>query len=156
MLWSSFNCASRNMSISVTNANRRLSSNHGNFVFSGFSSLILRVCSHSAKKFSHQRLTRARIGQHARNLFFEHRRLLQFPADREIEKGVVGDAAPQGERQARSQLDIGNTIDCAGSRSRWIGLDAEQKIGPDQHAFERGANPLIEISVCARALVKAE
>src|ERR1019366_5636445 len=49
-----------------------------------------------------QRLTRARVGQHARDLLVEDRRFLKSPANCQIEKGVVRNAAPQRERQARS------------------------------------------------------
>ena len=37
-----------------------------------------------------------------------------------------------------------------------IGLDAEQKIGAHQHALQRGANPVVEVSGRARAFVEAE
>ena len=45
-----------------------------------------------------QRIARARIGEHARDLLFENRRLMQFPLDPEVEQRVVRNAAPQKER----------------------------------------------------------
>src|ERR1019366_5141500 len=47
------------------------------------------------KEIPHQRATGARIGEQARDLLLENRRLAQFPADRQVEKRIVGDAAPQ-------------------------------------------------------------
>src|ERR1019366_5883646 len=88
----------------------------------------------------HQRLTRARVGQHTRNLFVENPRLCQSPANCKVEKGVVRNAAPQRERQARSQLDIGNSIHRPRSCPRRIRLDAEQKIGANQYTLARRAS----------------
>ena len=41
-----------------------------------------------------QRSTRARVGEHPRDLLLEDSRLVEFPADCEIEQSIVGDAAP--------------------------------------------------------------
>ncbi len=155
-LWSSFNCALRNISVSVTKAERRLSSNHGNLVPSGLSSQTLRISQPVGEEIVDQRLARARIGEHARDLLLQHRRLMQFPADRQVQQRVVRNAAPQKERQSRSQLDIGNTIDGTGSGAGGIGLDAEQKIGAHQHALQRGANPVVESSGRASAFIEGE
>src|SRR6185295_10996901 len=81
---------------------------------------------------------------------------MQLAANGQVQKSVVRNTAPQGERQARRQLDIGNAIDGAGSGARGIGLDSEQEIGAYQCAFQRGANALIEVSRGACAFIEAE
>ena len=47
-----------------------------------------------------ERADGARIGQHAADLLFEHRRLRQLAALGRIEQRLVGNAAPEEERQA--------------------------------------------------------
>ncbi len=60
----------------------------------------------------HQRL-RAWIGQHALDLRLQDGRVGQAPALGNGEQLVVGNAAPQEERQARRQLDVADLIDAA-------------------------------------------
>ena len=65
------------------------------------------------KEILDQRGARAGIGEHARNLLLEHRRLMQLAANGQVQQSVVRNTAPQGERQSRSQLDIGDAIDAS-------------------------------------------
>ena len=49
---------------------------------------------------------RPRIGQHAPDLLLEHRRLLQFSLRRKRDQRLVGEAAPQEEREARRKREV--------------------------------------------------
>src|SRR4051812_31304647 len=48
----------------------------------------------------HERRARTRVGEQAPPLSIEYGRLVQRPADGGIEQRIVGDAAPQEEREA--------------------------------------------------------
>ena len=65
--------------------------------------------SHWPAKLVDERL-RARIGQHPPRLLLEHRRLVQLALRRQVEQLVVGNAAPEEERQARRQLEVADPI----------------------------------------------
>ena len=69
----------------------------------------------------HQRL-RARIGQHAPDLALQNGRVAELAALGNGEQLVVGNAAPQEERQARRQLDVADPANAPGSRTRRIEL----------------------------------
>src|SRR5579885_3038188 len=84
----------------------------------------------------HQRSTRARIGEQARHLLLQDRGLVQLALDGEIEEGIVGDAAPQEEREARGELDIRNPVDAARRYAGWVELTAEKKIRSEEHTSE--------------------
>ena len=101
---------------------------------SGVSSHTLRVCSHSSKKFVTSAVRARGVGEHPPHLPLEDAGFAQFAADRQVEQLVVGDAAPQKERQTRREFDVGETIRRARRDAGRIGFDPEQKIGADQHA----------------------
>ena len=105
-----------------------------------------------AEEVVHQRGARARIGEHAPHLLIEdaaHR--CSLPANRQIEQLIVGNAAPEKERQTRRELDIGQTIGGARRHRVGIGFDAEQEIRADQQPLERRANAAVEAAVGTRA-----
>jgi hypothetical protein len=52
-----------------------------------------------ARKVRDQRI-RTTVGQHPLHLLFQHRRLVQRPADGQAEQFLVWNAAPEKERQA--------------------------------------------------------
>ena len=58
----------------------------------------------------HERLGRARIGQHPPHLLFEDRRLGELPALGQVEQALVGNAAPQEKRQARGDFEVAQAI----------------------------------------------
>ena len=61
----------------------------------------------------------ALIGQHALHLLLQHGVLVQFSLRRQIQQLVVGRAAPQEERQARSQREIAELIRRVRRQDRW-------------------------------------
>ena len=65
--------------------------------------------SHCPAKLVGERL-RARIGQHPPRLALQHGRIAQLALRRQVEQLVVGDAAPEEERQTRRQLDVADAI----------------------------------------------
>ena len=66
---------------------------------------------------------------------------------------IVGDAAPQEERQARGQFEIAEAIRRPAFVGR-IAKHAQQEIRIDQHAFERELNPVVETSAILPAVVE--
>src|SRR5262249_36419131 len=95
------------------------------------------------KKVVHERV-RARLGQHSAHLLLEHRGILQLRTGRENQKLVVGNAAPQEERKAGSQLLVADAIGRSSSDIRRIALDSEQEFGVDEHPFDRTLNAGVE------------
>src|SRR5207244_13098328 len=62
-----------------------------------------------AREVARQRI-RERIGEHPRHLVFEYGRIVKRLLLRDAQELVIWDAAPQEERQTRSQLHVGNAI----------------------------------------------
>ena len=77
----------------------------------------LRSYSHWPAKFVDERVG-LRIGQHPPHLLLEHRRLVQLALRGEVEQLVVGNAAPEEERQPRRQLEIADAVHRAGRDAR--------------------------------------
>ena len=104
----------------------------------------------------------ALVGQHAAHLLLEHRGVLEAPVHRGIEQLVVGNAAPQEERQPRRQLEIVDAIGAGLARCpRSLGggglaLDAEQERRARQHRAQRHLDAVLEAAVGAPLLVEAE
>jgi hypothetical protein len=68
-----------------------------------------------------------RIRDHPAHLLLEHGRILQPAGDREIQQFVVGDAAPEEEREPRRQREIADRIDGARGRPGRSVFGAEQE-----------------------------
>ena len=158
MLRSSCSWLSRNSSVSLTNAVRRLSSNHGNCrLASGVSSQTLRTCSHWLKKFSTSAVRARGSASMRRTCASSTFGVAQLAPNRQVEQLVVGNAAPQEERQARRQLDVGDAIGAspgftpAGSASM-----RNRKSGLTSRRSSAARMPVVEVSVGAAALVEAE
>ena len=79
------------------------------------------------------------------HLPLEHRRVLQLSGGRGIQQLVVGNAAPEKERQPRGELEIADR-DRACRAPAFAGsvLDAEQELRAHQHPLERPLNAAIE------------
>ena len=75
----------------------------------------------------------------------------------QIEERVIGDAAPQEKRQARSQRDVINTIRRVRDGIGRVGLEAEQELRARQDKLERRFDPGVETPVTiAAALIEAQ
>src|SRR5262245_56860033 len=103
----------------------------------------------------HQRRARAFVAQQPPYFPLEHRRLVQLPADGRVEQLVIGDAAPQEERQTRRQLDVRKGVRRSRRDAGRIGFDLEQKIGAHEHTLDAGANARVEVSFSASGLIEA-
>src|SRR5215831_8803298 len=72
--------------------------------------------------------TRSWVCQHSLDLLLENARLPQHAATREVEKLIVGNAAPEEKRQSGGKLHVRNPIWNARLGVRRIDLDSEQKL----------------------------
>ena len=72
---------------------------------------------------------RPRVGEHAAHLAVEHVGLAQLAADGGVEQLVVGDAAPQEERQARRELEVADRVRLAVGDVPGGALDADRNSG---------------------------
>ena len=70
--------------------------------------------------------------------------LPQLAPGRQGEQLVVGHAAPEEVRQPRGQLVLADLVARPGRDAGRVELDAEQEVGPDQHAFESDADAVLE------------
>ena len=97
-------------------------------------------------KVFHQSLG-ARVTEHALNLQFQYRGILQPAGLGDCQKLVVGYAAPKKERQPGGQFQVADAEVCAWLRIRRITLDAEEKFGADQQAFEGCPDPRFKVAL---------
>jgi hypothetical protein len=98
----------------------------------------------------------APIRQHAADLLLQHGGLFQLAASGEIQQLVVGNAAPQKERQARGELEIIDFVRDAGLSFRRIAFHAEQKLRADQDSSQGGLDAGIESFLRSRSPIKTE
>ena len=84
---------------------------------------------------------------------------------REVEQLVVGNAAPQEERQTGRELDIAHVIDiqrdvrggaCAGRHVGRIGFRAEEKLGAHEQSSDRQFDTCLESAGRVTLLVEPE
>ena len=86
----------------------------------------------------------ARIRQHPPNLLLIHGGFGQTPVFGQLEQGLVGDAAPQEERQPRGDRYVVEVIDVARLDPGGRTIDAEQKLRVDYESFQRELDPGVE------------
>ena len=127
---------SNNSSVSRRNDCRRLSSKSGNRSELGCTLRRLRSCSHWPAKLSTSACDFGSASMR-RTCAVQHRRILQLALARQPEQLVIGNAAPQEERQPRSQFEVADAIAAAGGTSGRIALDAEQKLRAGQNPLQR-------------------
>ena len=97
-----------------------------------------------AREVAHQAL-RARVGQHAADLPFEHLGLAQLAALGQVEQLVVRDAAPEEERQAGGELDVGDAVGRVRRDAGRVRLDAEEELRVHQHRAQGHLDPRVEV-----------
>ena len=157
MLRSSCSWLSRNSSVSLTNAVRRLSSNHGYLrLASGVSSQTLRTCSHWLKKFCTSAV-RARgsasMRRTCRSNTFASRSFPRIARSSSSSSGML--LHRKNDRRDASSTS-GDAIGRARLHAGGIGFDAKQKIGADEQPLERRADAGFEVALGAPGLVEAE
>ena len=109
---------------------------------------------------------RTRIGQHPSHLTLEHRRILELVLRRHRQEFVVGNAAPDEERETGRQIDVADPIDrrcraCTVFAGRpdavrvgALGLDAEQEIRVDQEPADGELDPGLEAAILLAAVIE--
>ncbi len=78
--------------------------------------------------------------------------LRSLPFAATIDELLVGQAAPQEEREPGGELQIADPVDEAGALPAWIALVQEQEAGRDQQRFDRGFDAVVEVRARTRAL----
>ena len=115
----------------------------------------LRNCSHCAAKFE-VRGVGAGVGDEAAHLPLELFRIAQAAGLGGGEERLVGDAAPQEEREPRREIEIGDGIGRAGGRPVGVGLDAVEELGADEQAPDGELDAVLEAAVPPALLVEVE
>ena len=97
----------------------------------------------------------ARIGQHPLHLRLKHRRRVQRLGARRGQQTIVGNRAPQEEREPRGEFEIVYLIVGASRRGRGLLLEAEHEVRTGQHRLQAEPHAFFERVVTAvfRALI---
>src|SRR5262249_1293694 len=82
--------------------------------------------------------------------------IAQLLPRREIQQLIVGNAAPQEEREPRCELEIGHAIRRSGRCTFGIALDAEREERTRENAFEPALHSAIERTLLPPLLVHLE
>ena len=94
------------------------------------------------------------VGDHPPHLLVQHGRVRQLPTGGHVEKLVIGDAAPQEERQPRRELDVGEAMDgCTRGVDR-ITLYTEEEIRADEQTHEGDLDAGFEVTLVTPAPVE--
>src|SRR5690606_27530638 len=86
------------------------------------------------------------IGKHAADLAFEDSLVPELAPHRRLAQLVVGNAAPQEERQPRRQLEIGQPKRRPGRGVGRLAFEAEEELRIDEDAREPALNAGLERS----------
>ena len=73
---------------------------------------------------------------------------------RQVQELVVGNGAPEKERQPRRELDIVDAVRGAGDGVPRILLHPKQEFGSDQKCLKGVLDGAVEIAACAGPLIK--
>src|SRR5688572_5944359 len=95
---------------------------------------------------THQRIGTF-VGDHAPYLRSQHARLTELPGDREIHQRLIGNAAPQEERQPRCQLDVVDRMRSARLYACGILFDAIEERRAGENSRQPGANAGVEVAL---------
>src|SRR5690606_18421508 len=85
-----------------------------------------------------------RIREHARHLGGKHLRPAELAALRDLEQLVVGDAAPDEERQAARELDVADGVGLAGRNALGLRFEPERERRAREYPAERELDPAFE------------
>src|SRR5437763_15994986 len=80
------------------------------------------------------------VGHHAAYLLLQHGGCPELPRSREVQQFVVGNAAPQKERQSAREFRIADLVAAAGSDSVWRRMAAENELGTRKNPRKRELN----------------
>ncbi len=129
--------SSKSSSVSRRNACRRLSSKSGKSRPSGVIDVEIAQVQPLPGEVASRATARADRRASAAPAARARRAGCSSPRSASVEQFVVGNAAPQEERQPRGQLEVADAIGRARRDARRILLDAEQELAADQHRAQR-------------------
>ena len=83
----------------------------------------------------------------AANLPLEHGRIPEPVPACGLDQLVVGDAAPEKEREARRQLEVAETVGATDRQLRRLTLDAEHELRTGQHTLQCDLDATVEVAL---------
>ena len=86
------------------------------------------------------------VGEHPPHLLLEDCWRVEPPPAREIQELIVGNAAPDEERQSRRELEIRYLVDRLGRRAGRIGFDVKSKLRTCQNPLKCRSNASLEVA----------
>ena len=86
----------------------------------------------------------ALVAEHPAHLFLQHPGLVKVATFRSGEQFVIGNAAPEKEREPRGQRQITEAIRCSRCDTDGIAFDAEKEFRADEHRAQRGFDARLE------------
>ena len=101
-----------------------------------------------------ERASRATVGEHPPDLRVEHLGVAQAATRRQIEQLLVGDAAPEKEREARRQLEIAQLERGTSGDAGRIALGAEEEFRIDEDPFQTQLDARLEAAGLVTLLVE--
>src|SRR5688572_23438549 len=90
---------------------------------------------------------RARIGEQAAHLLLEDVGLVEFAALGQVEKLVVGNAAPEEERKTRREIEVADSVSGLRGDAGRILLDEKQELRIDEDAAQGCRDACFEVSL---------
>ena len=141
-----------NRAVSCRNASTRSWSKSGWTEGSAFTSSRFRRCSHCAAK-SPTSASLRRVGEQAPHLGAQDGGLGQLAALGRVEQLVVGDAAPQEEREARGELEISQRVRLPRLGARRVLEHAQEEVGVDEQPLEGELDAGVEAAAGLRPSV---
>ncbi len=144
---------SKNSSVSRLKASARVSSHCG--YSSGSGRFFLMSCrrSHCAPNRVATASDRG-ILEHPADLTIEPGRRSQPAAGRGLDQFLVGHGAPEEERQARREIEVGNPVGLPGAQRRRRLLETEHESRIGQNGLQRQANAGFEVAVLPSLLIE--
>ena len=101
--------------------------------------------------------SRSRVGQHPAHLRVRAPPArAAVPATATFEQLVVGNAAPEEERQARRQLEVADADTTVAGGAGRLALDAEQELRADQQPLERALDAGVEAGFGAALVIERQ
>src|SRR6185503_15928185 len=94
--------------------------------------------------------------QHAADLLFQHRRVFEFSLGCQGEQLLVGNGAPQEERQARGQFQVADAIGGIGRDVGRVVLDTKDEFWTGDDAADAHLDSLLESAFITASLVERQ
>src|SRR5262245_37834904 len=108
-----------------------------------------------AEEIVHQRCG-ARVGQQAPHLLRQNDRIMKRPSDGYVEEFIIGNAAPEKERQPGGQFEAAQGIGASGGNTLWIAFNTKQESRVNEDSFERELDAGIEATLAPADSEKVE